>query len=232
MQKNFKIEKKIAEKIGENLILKKNLRTFFFAKNCGYSAGNNFLATRARGEFLAILNPDIFLPEKNSLQKILDFLEKNPEIGILGPAQFSEKNGRRESTARRFPRISTQIARRTFLRKIPFFRKKIAADKYENLDFSATQNVDWLQSSCIFLRKNFFFECGGFDEKFFLFLADTALCAAAKNRGKKIIFFPAAKIFGDGIRCSRGGAFDFFRQKNLRIHFFDALKFFFRRKKF
>ena len=218
-------DEKNAKILRENLGQKKSVRLIINDQNFGYSRGNNLAAKEAGGEFLAILNPDIFCKDENILQSLLDYLEKNPDVGIVGPAQIDESSGAAEITARRWPRVWVQVLRRTPLRSLPLVRDHIARDECADLDLSRVQEVDWLQSSFVVLRRDFFDQIGKFDQRYFLFLADTQMGWRAWEMGKKVIFFPKVRVFADGIRCSRGGILDFFRSRVLRIHVFDALKF-------
>jgi len=64
------------------------IRIYCNEKNCGASAAMNNCIQQAKGEYIAILNSDdLFSPDK--LEKQVDFLDKNPEIGaVFGYAQI------------------------------------------------------------------------------------------------------------------------------------------------
>jgi len=47
-------------------------------------AGNNLGIRLAEGDYILILNPDVMVL-KNSIEAMLDFMEKNPKIGIVAP---------------------------------------------------------------------------------------------------------------------------------------------------
>ena len=66
-----------AEKEGLVKLVKSN-------KNLGFGGGNNLGAKQAKGKYVLILNPDIFVNE-DSVQKMGDYMEKHPEVGVLGP---------------------------------------------------------------------------------------------------------------------------------------------------
>lgn len=86
------------------------------------------MAKNARGKYLAWMDSDDIML-KNRLRMQYDFLEKNPEIGILGSNFWIlMKNG--EKIARNPPEIHDEIVKNLFLRN-PFgqftimIRKKI-----------------------------------------------------------------------------------------------------------
>ncbi|MEI7511383.1 MAG: glycosyltransferase [Candidatus Peregrinibacteria bacterium] len=193
-------------------------------QNVGYTKAYNAMGKNAKGKYLAIVNPDIEWKDPKSLQKIIDFLEENPAVGITGPRQ-KNPDGSIAMTVRKFPHFFLQVARRTWLRNIPFLKNAVAEDEYEHFDTTKTQEVDWIQSSCIFLKKSLWENLGGFDETFFLFLSDTALCKKCWEKKKRVVFFAETEVMADGKRCSEGGFLDFFRKKSIRIHVRDSLKY-------
>jgi len=201
---------------------KKNVHLLFLEKN-GYSYGNNRGAEKANGEVLFIMNPDISLPQKNALQMMIDFLEKNPDVAILAPKQ-KNPDGSTEKNVRRFPTLLGQCARRiSLLRNIFPFSSLVRAYEYVDIDENVTQPIDWAQSSFWAVHGDFWKEMGGFDERYFIFMADVDLCQKAWKSGKKVVYFPQVQVLADGIRCSSGGVFHIFTKKILRIHLKDAL---------
>jgi hypothetical protein len=85
--------------------------------------------------------------------------------------------------------------------------------------------VDWLQSSFFVIRKNLWDEIGGFNEDYFLFMADSEICLEAWKRGYSVKFFAETEVSADGIRCSAGGIKTFFTSWVLRQHLKDAVKY-------
>lgn len=204
----------------------KNVRIHINKKNIGYIRANNFGAELAKGEFLLIVNPDIILDGNASLQKLVDYMEANPQVGICGPKQINDDTGEVAMSVRAFPNIFLQVARRTALRKLPFINKWVAYDEMRHLDYNQTQTVDWLQSSFWITRKVLWDELGGLDKTYFLFMSDPDLCFKCWKAGKEVVYYPEVKVFADGRRLSgKGGFIDFFRRWTLRQHVRDALKY-------
>lgn len=202
------------------------VRLIFHPRNLGYTGGVNAAARHATGEFLLILNPDIVWRQPDALQLLVSFLQANPAVGIVGPRQIDEPTGAVAITARQFPRLWLQIVRRTFLRRLPFLRAAVAADELPAVHAAATpQPVDWLQSSCLLIRRNLWQQLGGLDERYFLFMSDPALAYAAWQLDLSSVYLPAATVQADGLRCSAGGVLTFFRKWTLRQHLLDAVRY-------
>ncbi len=196
------------------------------SKNVGYTKANNQMAVRATGEYVLILNPDITWPNKKALTTLLQYLEDHSDVGIVGPKQINEGTGDVAMTVRKFPHFFTQIARRTWLRYIPVIKKCVQRDECKDFDYTKTQEVDWLQSSCLLIRRDLWNQIGGFDERYFLFLADTELCFQAQKQNKKVVYVAESQVTADGIRCSEGSFLDLFKKKVVRAHVKDAWRYF------
>ncbi len=202
-----------------------NVQVHINKKNLGYVLGNNEGAKHAQGEFILIVNPDIIWREKDTLQKMINYMEKHPEIGILGPKQINDGNGEVAMTVRAFPKFFLQVARRTWLRGLPVIKKWVAHDEMQHLDYEITQDVDWLQSSFWVMRKDLWSGLDGLNPDYFLFMSDPDMCYRVWERGYKVVYFPKATVYADGIRLSQGGVKAFFQKWTLRQHTKDALKY-------
>jgi N-acetylglucosaminyl-diphospho-decaprenol L-rhamnosyltransferase len=202
-----------------------NVRVKINKKNIGYIRGNNEGARTATGKYLLIVNPDIIWRDTGTLQRMIDYMEKHEDIGILGPRQINESDGQVAMTVRAFPRLFLQIARRTDLRKLPLIRKWVAYDEMRHLDYDVIQNVDWLQSSFWVIRKSLWDSFRGLNPDYFIFMSDPDLCGKVWKKGFRVVYFPKATVYADGLRASKGGLGQLFRKPILRQHLKDSVKY-------
>ncbi len=216
------------KKILEELKGIPNVKLIFIDHNNGYIRNYHELVNASKGEYLFIVNPDIQIKHADTLQKLVDYLEKNPEVGILGPKQINEPSGEVAMTVRAFPNIFLQVARRTYLRNLPILKNLVAHDEMRHLDYTKTQEVDWLQSSFVLLTRKWWDTLGGFDKTYFIFMSDPEICFQTWKHGKKVIYYPEVVVYADGKRCSQGGISDFFKKWILRVHVKDSLKYTFK----
>ena len=203
----------------------KNVQVHINQKNVGYVLGNNKGAEMARGEYLLIVNPDIIWREEDTLQELVDYMDKNPEVGICGPRQINDDDQSIAMTVRAFPKIFLQTARRTWLRKLPLIKKWVAHDEMQHLDYTKTQEVDWLQSSFWIMKKSLWDELGGLNTDYFLFMSDPDMCWRTWKKGYKVMYYPEATVYADGIRLSSGGLKMFFKKWTMRQHLKDSFKY-------
>ncbi|PKL36795.1 glycosyl transferase family 2 [Candidatus Peregrinibacteria bacterium HGW-Peregrinibacteria-1] len=202
-----------------------NVKLIINEKNLGYTKANNRGAAQATGKYIFIVNPDIVVRDKDCFQKMVDFMDANPDVGIMGPKQFDELVDSVGMTVRAFPKLYVQIARRTFLRNVPLLKQKVAYDEMRHLDYDKTQDVDWLQSSFIVVRGDVWRTIGGLNEKYFLFMSDPEICWRSWELGKRVVFYPEVTVYADGLRVSGGGVRDFFKKWTIRQHLVDSIRY-------
>lgn len=202
-----------------------NVKVFINETNIGYVSGNNRGVQRAKGEYILIVNPDIIWKDQHTFQRLIDYMDKHQEVGVLGPKQINDGDGSIAMTVRTFPKLATQIARRTILRRIPGIRSLVAHDECRDLNYDMTQCVDWLQSSFWITRHALWNKLGGLDKKYFIFMSDPDYCWKCWSAGFEVVYYPPVKVYADGIRASAGGVKDFFNKWILRQHFKDAIKY-------
>jgi len=190
--------------------------------NLGYGGGNNYAIRQARGEYLFIINPDNELPP-DGLQKLVAALEADSSIGILAP-RLEYDDGSARDSHRAFPTPFDVLIKRTFLRHI--FRRRLSRYLRHDRDARAVQETDWVHGACFLMRREFFEQLGGFDERYFLFFEDTDLCRRVWQAGKRVVYYPLVTARDSKVRLSEGGFFSLFTRKTNRAHVVSAFKYF------
>ena len=202
------------------------VKYFPFLKNVGYAKLVNKGIGMAQGEYFLILNADILIL-KNTVSEILTFMEKNPQVGILGPRLLTFAN-QFQASCFRFPTPSYFLARRTFFGKLKWGKKKLKEFLINNQDFSSAQTVDWIQGSAMLVRQEAVDKVGLMDERFFMYLEDTDWCRRFWQNGYQVIYLPQAQVSHYYYRISKkwGGVLDVFFNKYTRLHIMSAIKYF------
>lgn len=200
------------------------VKLIFSEVNVGYTKAMNIIAREATGDVLLVLNPDIVIDSVETVSSCLSFLKSNVEVGIVAPFQINV-DGTFPEVARKYPSFLQLIVKRTFY-KMGLFCNYV---KSYTEPYDLKQEIiyaDWLQSSCFFIEKNVYDEIGGFDEKYFLFMADIDFCKQLSRIGMKSVYLKTPYVFADGKRASDGGVLSLFKSKALRIHIADAIKYY------
>lgn len=161
-------------------------------ENLGYSKGVNLGIQRARGRFLLILNPDTVV-RRGTLRRLIDFVERTPDAGIVGP-RLVFHDGTVQLSCRRFYTFRVLLMRRTPLGKI--FKNDRAARDHLMIEFDhqSTREVDWVLGAAMFVRREAVDNVGMMDERFFLYFEDVDWCYRMKQRGLKVYYLADAVI--------------------------------------
>jgi GT2 family glycosyltransferase len=157
--------------------------------NLGFGAANNQGAKIAQGDFLLFLNPDMRVSEC-SLDVIVDWLKKHPEVGIVGCKLTDENNNFSENARpRRFPKVWEMVA---LIFKIPHLIPSIL-DNYFMKDFKPEleQEVPSVRGSFMLMRREVYEKLGwAFDPRYYIWFEDVDTCREVWRLGYKVMYTP------------------------------------------
>jgi len=191
------------DKVGE--IVEKDFPVVKFIqskKNIGMGGGNNLGIRKAKGEYVLIANPDVTL-NSDAIEKMVNFLDSNEGVGIVGPKILNPDKSRQE-TCYRWPKFFTFLYRRTWLGKTKHGKEALHYFLYKDVDLEKSREVDWVLGGCFMVRKKAIQEVGAFDERFFLFLEDTDLCRRMWQEDWQVWYLPEADVIHLPHRLSQG----------------------------
>lgn len=197
-------------------------------KNVGFGNGNNLGARIAQGEFIFFHNPDVTVNE-DSLQKMVNYLERNKDIGMIGP-KLVYSSGKVQESCRRHMKFSDLVLNRTPLGKLPAFRPRVKRYLMEDFDHSKIQDVDLITGAAIMMPKPVFDKVSGFDPRYFLFMEDFDLCRMVKKAGYRVVYYPEAEVNHYHKRLSQGSLLKLVRKKVFWLHVSSAFKYFWKWK--
>jgi len=161
-------------------------------ENLGYSKGVNLGIQRACGRFLLILNPDTVV-RRGALRRLIEFIEKTPDAGIVGP-KLVFHDGSVQLSCRRFYTFRVLLLRRTPLGRIFPNARAVREHLMLEFDHNATREVDWVLGAAMFVRREAIDNVGMMDERFFLYFEDVDWCYRMKQRGLKVYYLADAVI--------------------------------------
>src|SRR4030042_1972282 len=118
--------------------------------NLGFSAANNIALKEIGSEFIFLLNPDAQLGS-SALAEIIKFMEKNKDVGILGP-KLLNADGSVQKEITSFPGLLDQILILLRLHRLPILDNFV----YPNYDYDAVQEAEHLMGSALLIRKEVF----------------------------------------------------------------------------
>lgn len=173
-------------------------------ENIGFTRANNIGLGETQGRYILLLNPDTNVLD-NALMCMMEYLDHNPDVGIVGPHTLNE-DGSTQSTRRRFPTFWIGLFESTWLQR---FAPKSLLDHYyvtEGIPSDATLDVDWVQGSAMMVRREVYEQIGGLDEGYFMYSEELDWCKRAKQVGWRVVFLGDAKIVHYGGKSSEQAA--------------------------
>jgi GT2 family glycosyltransferase len=187
-------------------------------ENVGFAKANNQAIAKCTGDYILLLNPDTLILN-NAIEKVVDFMDGNPTVGICG-CKVLNKDGTLQLACRRsIPTPGVAFFRLTGLSKL-FPKSKIAA-RY-NLSYLNPDNpheVDAVSGAFLMIRREIVDDIGLLDERFFMYGEELDWCLRAKKRGWSVMYYPGAQIIHYKGECSkfnhRKAAFEFYRSMYL-----------------
>ncbi len=153
-------------------------------ENLGFGRGANVGIEGAETEFVAVMNPDVFL-DREALGVMVAYLETHPDVGLVGP-RLDDQDGGPLATCGLRPRLSDAICRKLLLHLVlPFFR-------FRRVRPVEPSEVDWITGACMVGRREALKAVDGFDKAIFMYYEDVDLCLRLKASGWDVHYVPEA----------------------------------------
>ena len=197
-----------------------------FKKNIGYTKGVNEGIKKSSGNYLLILNPDV-VPLKDSVEQLLDYMKKYPDVGLAGP-QLLNFDGTPQQSCFGFYNTISIIYRRVGY--LPFKKKVLKKFLMIGEDLSIVRPVEWLMGSAIMVQRDAVNKVGLMDEKFFLYFSDVDWAKRFWENGYRVVYYPLVKIYHYHKRVSKRNYWlvDIFANRQSRQHIKDGFVYLFK----
>ena len=170
----------------------KNVRLIRNNKNIGFGAAHNIAIKLGRGKYHLVLNPDIIFIE-NSVEKLVNFMEANPEIGLVSP-KIVYPDGKIQYLCKRLPCLFDLTIRRFTPRFIQnLFKKRIDYFEMRETGYNKIMDVPYLSGSVMLFRKSILEKIGGFDENFYMYFEDTDITRRISEISRTV-FYPYTSV--------------------------------------
>ena len=209
------------------------LKVIVSSENLGFAGGNNLGMRKAKGRYVLLLNSDTLI-KKDTLIKMVDFMDKHPKAGLATCRVNLFHGGLDPASHRGFPApwaAFTYYSRlEKFLPQSKFFGQYHQG--WKNL--KTTHQIDSPTGAFFFLRKKALNQVGLLDEAFFMYAEDLDLAYRVKQAGWQIMFTPITQIThlkgASGLKKKVKQKLNF-KAKAIRIKitkdFFQAMKIFY-----
>ncbi|MGO9568820.1 MAG: glycosyltransferase family 2 protein [Desulfomonilaceae bacterium] len=154
-------------------------------RNQGFAAANNRAVQQAKGDFVVLVNTDA-LVQKGCAQSLLNIMEADPRVGMVGP-QLLNEDGSLQTSYEAAPTLATETLNRSLLKRLFPSRFPGKGRRLED-----PEQVETLIGAVMMIRRQALEQLGGFDEDYFFFLEETDLAVRMREAGWKVIHDPRA----------------------------------------
>jgi len=154
-------------------------------KNLYFGAGNNKAIKMAKGEYVCLLNNDTEVMP-NFIKEMVNFLEKNPQVGMIAPKikLFPKKELIWTTGGQVDFNTGDVVTNRGYLKSDP-----------ENKMYNKIEPIDFAPGTALFIRKMYLEEIGLIDEIYFMYWEDPDWNFRAKKLGYESYYVPTTIVY-------------------------------------
>lgn len=164
--------------------------------NLGFSAGNNrgLKVTNPNSPYVLFLNPDTIVSQ-NTLQKTIDFLDKNPKASAATCKIILKRTGRLQPECHRgFPTPWRAFCYFSGLTRL-FPKSKIFAGYFlGHLNKSRTHQIEACVGAFLAIRRPVGQTIGWWNENYFMYGEDLDLCWQLRQKNHQLFYYPHTSI--------------------------------------
>ncbi len=154
--------------------------------NLGFAKGNNAGIAQATGKYLFLVNSDVkILP--GCVEKLIELMEVNPNVGLAGPQMLGADGVIRRSTMR-FPTLWNSFCRALALDSMFPHSSLFAGFLMGDFDHQHTRDVEILNGWFWVVRREALQQVGGLDESFFMYGEDMDWSYRFRKAGWRSVF--------------------------------------------
>jgi GT2 family glycosyltransferase len=162
-------------------------------ENLGFARACNQGIASSTGDLTILINPDAVV-EESFFERVQEFFEDNPSVGIVGP-RIVYSDGRLQLTARReLSAVSGLLGRTSLLTRL-FPKSSLVKSQFPAVtELARPTAVDWVAGACMVVRRQALEEIGPFDEQFFMYFEDADLCRRAREASWSVYYVPEVEV--------------------------------------
>ncbi len=158
-------------------------------KNLGFAAGHNKVLKQIDDTYAILINPDTEF-KNDMVEKLVDFMDKNPNCAIAGP-KLSDFDGKLQSNGGDFPFGPSLM---NWLFNLEAFGNLSNFHRTEKEYYEKPHLVDWVGGTVMILRTEAFKKIGYFNEDFFMYVEDVELCYRVSKAGFEVMIDPTVTV--------------------------------------
>jgi N-acetylglucosaminyl-diphospho-decaprenol L-rhamnosyltransferase len=182
-----------------------DVRLLALDENLGFGAGCNRGAAQARGEYVALLNPDAELVG-DTFSTLLTFARRKPDLGFYGGRSLHRDGSLDPRSCWALPTMWSTFCFATGLSSAFPRSSLFHPEALPNWQRDSVREVGLITGYLLLAHKAAWDTVGGFDEQFFLYSEDADLSLRARNAGYRPTITPDAVVVHLGGAASKATA--------------------------
>jgi GT2 family glycosyltransferase len=176
--------------------------------NLGFAGGNNVGikdVLKRKFDYIILMNNDLIL-QKDIVVKLVDFMDKNTDVGVASPKMYFakgyefHKDKYKESEKGKVLWYAGGI-----IDKQNVYTSHRGVDEVDHGQYDKIEETDVANGACVIIRQEVFKKIGLPDDSFFLYWEDADFSEKAKRAGFKVIYYPANWMWHK-VSASTGGS--------------------------
>ena len=157
-------------------------------QNYGFTGGYNKVLSQVDADYYVLLNSDVEV-SPGWIAPVINLMESDPLIAAAAPRiiAFNDKDT-----------FEHAGAAGGFIDKYgyPFCRGRMFYEiEKDKGQYQQSGEVFWATGAAMFVKKNYWDEAGGFDDRFFAHMEEIDLCWRLKNMGYKVMYCAESEVF-------------------------------------
>lgn len=176
--------------------------------NFGFAKGNNIGINHSNGKYLFLINSDVEV-KRGCINRMVSFMDKHPEIGLLGPkVQYPDVT--LQPSCKSFPTLWNTACYALALDAILPRSKLFSSYLMRYWRHDKVRPIDVIAGCCWMVRREAVNEVGLLDEEFFMYGEDIDWCRRFWMAGWQVVFFPYAEVIHYGGASSSNASIRFY----------------------
>ncbi len=155
-------------------------------RNSGYAMANNIGVKSAQGQYLVLMNSDVFAKAPGWLEKMVAFYQASPQIGVLAPKLLYEDESLQHA--------GMFFEKTTFPFWIPLHYYKGFPHCYPQAQIS--RPVPAVTGACLMIEKGLYEKVGGYSTDYIIGdFEDSDLCLKCAELGSESWYYAEAELY-------------------------------------
>lgn len=174
-------------------------------RNRGVAPARNQGLKISRGKYILIIDDDAYIVN-NTIDKMINFMQANPTVGVCGPKLLDPK-GSLLFSCKRFPSLLSFFINR--LIKNPSSNSPIVLKKHLMLDWdhNKTTVIDYTIGACQLINRKALCDVGFYDDRIFYGPEDIDFCFRMWKNGWQVWYVHDAHVVHETRRITKKNPF-------------------------